>query len=341
MKLKVLFFLLAVVAGFWVTHPVYSLTTSLIVALGVGVITLGVIIGLELLIKNFPANSTLGLSIGIVTASLTFFAIMEIIRALNISSEISKYIAVFVFILLFYLGVSQGIRKGYEADRSGRRAVAKGPPSSTKILDTSAIIDGRIADVADVGFIDGDLIVPKFIIKELQYIADSTDPVKRVRGRRGLDVLKRMQQDIPNVVIKITSHDFPKINEADLKLVELAKRLKGVIVTNDYNLNKVAGLHGVKVLNLNQLSSALKPVVLPGEPLSISVVKEGKEENQGVGYLEDGTMVVVDDGKRFLGKDIEVSVTSVLQTPTGRMIFGKVIERGMVAGLKALRNQGN
>ena len=335
MKLKILFVLLAILTGFWVSYPGYSLTTSLMITGAIGVITLAVMIGIELVIKNFPTNSTLGLAIGIVTASLTFFAIIEILHALNISTDISKYISVFIFILLFYLGISQGIKKGYEADRQGRRVTARGGPSSTKILDTSAIIDGRIADVAEAGFIDGVLIVPKFIIKELQYIADSTDPIKRVRGRRGLDVLKRMQQEIPNVVIKITSHDFPKINEADLKLVELAKRLKGVIVTNDYNLNKVAGLHGVKVLNLNQLSSALKPVVLPGEALSISVVKEGKEENQGIGYLEDGTMVVVDDGKRYVGKDIEVSVTSVLQTPTGRMIFSKVFERGMVSGLKA------
>ena len=335
MKLKILFVLLAILTGFWVSYPGYSLTTSLMITGAIGVITLAVMIGIELVIKNFPTNSTLGLAIGIVTASLTFFAIIEILHALNISTDISKYISVFIFILLFYLGISQGIKKGYEADRQGRRVTTRSGPSSTKILDTSAIIDGRIADVAEAGFIDGVLIVPKFIIKELQYIADSTDPIKRVRGRRGLDVLKRMQQEIPNVVIKITSHDFPKINEADLKLVELAKRLKGVIVTNDYNLNKVAGLHGVKVLNLNQLSSALKPVVLPGEALSISVVKEGKEENQGIGYLEDGTMVVVDDGKRYVGKDIEVSVTSVLQTPTGRMIFSKVFERGMVSGLKA------
>ncbi len=335
MKLKILFSLLSILTGFWVSYPAYSLTTSLMITGAIGAITLAIMIGIELVIKNFPTNSTLGLAIGIVTASLTFFAIIEIIHALNISTDIAKYISVFIFILLFYLGISQGIKKGYEADRQGRRVTAKSGPSSTKILDTSAIIDGRIADVAEAGFIDGVLIVPKFIIKELQYIADSTDPIKRVRGRRGLDVLKRMQQEIPNVVIKITSHDFPKINEADLKLVELAKRLKGVIVTNDYNLNKVAGLHGVKVLNLNQLSSALKPVVLPGEALSISVVKEGKEENQGIGYLEDGTMVVVDDGKRYVGKDIEVSVTSVLQTPTGRMIFSKVFERGMVSGIKA------
>jgi uncharacterized protein YacL len=335
MKLKILFILSSILTGFWVSYPAYSLTTSLLITGAIGAITLAIMIGIELVIKNFPTNSTLGLAIGIVTASLTFFAIVEIIHALNISTDIAKYISVFIFTLLFYLGISQGIKKGYEADRQGRRVTAKSGPSSTKILDTSAIIDGRIADVADAGFIDGVLIVPKFIIKELQYIADSTDPIKRVRGRRGLDILKRMQQEIPNVVIKITSHDFPKINEADLKLVELAKRLKGLIVTNDYNLNKVAGLHGVKVLNLNQLSSALKPVVLPGEALSISVVKGGKEENQGIGYLEDGTMVVVDDGKRYLGKDIEVSVTSVLQTPTGRMIFSKVFERGMVSGIKA------
>ena len=247
MKLKILFFLLSILTGFWVSYPAYSLTTSLMITALIGALSLGVMIGIELLIKNFPTNSTLGLAIGIVTASLTFFAITEIIHALNVSTDVSKYISVVVFILLFYVGISQGIKKGYEADRQVRRAGAKSGPLNTKILDTSAIIDGRIADVAEAGFVDGVLIVPKFIIKELQYIADSTDPIKRVRGRRGLDVLKRMQQEIPNVVIRITSHDFPKIGEADLKLVELAKRLKGVIVTNDYNLNKVAGLHGVKV----------------------------------------------------------------------------------------------
>ena len=168
------------------------------------------------------------------------------------------------------------------------------------------------------------MIIPKFIIKELQHIADSSEPIKRVRGRRGLDVLKRMQKDIPNVSVKITNHDFPNIKEADLKLVELARRLKGIIITNDFNLNKVARLQNVKVMNLNQLSNALKPVVLPGETMSIHVVKEGKEENQGVGYLDDGTMVVVDEAKRYLGDHIEVSVTSVLQTPTGRMIFSRV-----------------
>ncbi len=232
--------------------------------------------------------------------------------------------------MLFNIAITVGYRKGKEIDhqqssaskqRSQQQRVAA---AETKILDTSVIIDGRIADVAEAGFITGPMIVPKFIIKELQHIADSSEPIKRVRGRRGLDVLKRMQKDIPNVSIKITNHDFPNIKEADLKLVELARRLRGIIITNDFNLNKVAGLQNVKVLNLNQLSNALKPVVLPGETMHIHVVKEGKEENQGVGYLEDGTMVVVDDARKFLGDEIDVSVTSVLQTPTGRMIFSRV-----------------
>ncbi|MDA2919373.1 TRAM domain-containing protein [Desulfobacterota bacterium AH_259_B03_O07] len=336
MKLKILFFLLSIIVGFWITYPLYNITISAIVSVVVGALTIGVIFGIEYLIKDFPLKSILGLAVGLIAASLAFFAINEVLHALRIPPDVSIYISLMLFLLLFYLGISEGVRKGFKADRASRRTDARGGLSSPKILDTSAIIDGRIADVAEAGFIDGVLIVPKFIIKELQYIADSNEPIKRVRGRRGLDVLKRMQQDIPNVVIRITSHDFPKISEADLKLVELAKRIKAIIVTNDYNLNKVAGLQGVKVLNLNQLSSALKPVVLPGETLNILVVKEGKEENQGVGYLEDGTMIVVDDGKKYLGKDMDVSVTSVLQTPTGRMIFSRVVvQEKMVSEIKA------
>jgi uncharacterized protein YacL len=229
--------------------------------------------------------------------------------------------------MLFHFGIRIGFKKGKEAEYIGRKRTRK-PLGETKILDTSVIIDGRIADVAEAGFISGTMIIPKFIIKELQHIADSSEPIKRVRGRRGLDVLKRMQKEIPNVTVKITNHDFPNIKEADLKLVELASKLNGIIITNDFNLNKVAGLQNVKVMNLNELSSALKPVVLPGETMTIHVVKEGKEENQGVGYLEDGTMVVVDEAKRHLGDEIQVSVTSVLQTPTGRMIFSRVKEEG-------------
>jgi len=330
MKLKTFFLVFTVVLGFCITYPFYSLITASIVGGVFGVIALGVLWGVEPRFDGYPPKSILGGAIGVGVASFVFFAFKELIEASEIPTYITSYIYVIAFLSLFYLGITLGVKSGWEADQSGRKTSLKSEYGNPKILDTSVIIDGRIADVAEAGFIEGVMIVPKFIIKELQYIADSPEPIKRVRGRRGLDVLKRMQQ-IPYVVVKITSHDFSHIKEADLKLVELAKRLKGIIITNDFNLNKVAGLHGVKVMNLNQLSNALKPVVLPGETMNIRVVKEGKEENQGIGYLEDGTMVVVDDAKKYLGREIEVAVTSVLQTPTGRMIFSRVKEEGVIS----------
>lgn len=325
MKLKILFFILGVIAGFLITYPENDIPKSAVVGILFGVITVGIVWGSEFVIKSYTPRTILGGAIGMAAAALSFFALTEVLGSLFIPANIFPYITAALFLLLFHIGITIGVNKGREADDASRRSSTKGW-GEAKILDTSVIIDGRIADVAEVGFINGPLIVPKFIIKELQHIADSSEQIKRVRGRRGLDVLRRMQKDIPNVSIKITSHDFPNIKEADLKLVELAAKLKGLIITNDYNLNKVAGLQNVKVLNLNQLSNALKPVVLPGETMNIHVVKEGKEDNQGVGYLEDGTMVVVDDAKKHLGNKIDVSVTSVLQTPTGRMIFSKVKE---------------
>ena len=330
MKLKIPFLILSIALGFLSAYHFYNLTFALSIGIIFGLIALAVLWGLEPKIDEFTPKSILGGAIGAGVASLSFFAFKEAIESLKIP-HITPYTLIIVFLWLFYIGIGVGVRKGWEADQMGRKSFSKNNYGGPKILDTSVIIDGRIADVAEVGFIEGLIIVPKFIIKELQYIADSIDPIKRVRGRRGLDVLKRMQE-IPKIVIKITSHDFPKIREVDLKLVELAKSLKGIIITNDFNLNKVAGLHGVKVLNLNQLASALKPVVLPGETINIRVVKEGKEENQGVGYLEDGTMVVVDDAKRYVGREVEVSITSVLQTSTGRMIFSRVKEEGMISG---------
>ena len=189
-----------------------------------------------------------------------------------------------------------------------------------KVLDTSVIIDGRIADICETGFLDGTLVVPQFVLRELQQVADSSDSMKRNRGRRGLDVLQRVQK-MTNVHVQIVETDFPEVKEVDLKLIELAKRLSGKIVTNDFNLNKVAQLRGVAVLNINELANSLKPVVLPGEVLRVFVLKEGKEAGQGVAYLDDGTMVVVDQGKRAIGRTIEVTVTSVLQTTAGKMIF--------------------
>jgi len=197
--------------------------------------------------------------------------------------------------------------------------------ASIKILDTSVIIDGRIADVFDTGFLEGTLVIPRFVLRELQRIADSEDALKRNRGRRGLDILNKMQQS-KAVKIQIQDVDYPEIKEVDAKLVQMGKAVNGKVITNDFNLNKIAQLQGVKVLNINELSNVLKPVVLPGEEMSVFIVKEGKDPNQGVAYLDDGTMVVVDNGRHHQGKTITVVVTSVLQTPAGRMIFTRMKE---------------
>jgi uncharacterized protein YacL len=194
-----------------------------------------------------------------------------------------------------------------------------------KILDTSVIIDGRIADICDTGFIEGILVIPNFVLNELQMIADSADSIKRNRGRRGLDILNKMQKD-QTIMVKISDMDFPEIHEVDAKLVKMAKVMKAMVITNDFNLNKVAEFHGVRVLNINQLSNALKPIVLPGEEMKVALIKEGKDSNQAIGYLDDGTMVVVENGRRRLGHEVEVIVTSVLQTTAGRMIFARIRE---------------
>jgi len=218
------------------------------------------------------------------------------------------------------IGLSRG--KGITVPGIFRLLSGKGFEANLKILDTSVIIDGRISDVCEAGFIEGTFIVPQFILQELQYIADSQDSTKRARGRRGLDVLHKIQK-MSNITVRIVDEDFPKIKEVDAKLVALGKLMNAKIITNDFNLNKVAQLQGVSVLNINELANSLKPVVLPGETMGVFVLKEGKEYNQGVAYLDDGTMVVVENGRRFIGKNTEVTVTSVLQTTAGRMIFSK------------------
>ena len=202
---------------------------------------------------------------------------------------------------------------------------ATGPQRRYKVLDTSVIIDGRIADLCETGFIDGALVIPQFVLKELQLVADSADALKRNRGRRGLDILQKIQKMNGTEVI-ISGADYPEVREVDLKLIELARSLSGKIVTNDFNLNKVAQLRGVAVLNINELANALKPVVLPGEVMKVFILKEGKEYNQGVAYLDDGTMVVVDNARKMISKTIDIVVTSVLQTTAGKMIFGRYLD---------------
>jgi len=230
-------------------------------------------------------------------------------------------------VVMGYLGFRIGEKKSQTIDLSKVPLFDKIEGNeSIKILDTSIIIDGRMGDVCETGFIEGAFVIPQFVLYEIQHIADHQDPVKRTRGRRGLEVLHRLQKQTL-VKVRIVDYDFPKLQDVDTKLIALAKKLNGKIVTNDYNLNKVAELQGIEVLNMNQLATALKPAILPGEQMSIKILKEGKEHGQGIGYLDDGTMVVVDDAKKLLGKSVDIVVTSVLQTTSGRMIFAKLREQ--------------
>ncbi|MEF3303391.1 PIN/TRAM domain-containing protein [Paenibacillus sp. GYB003] len=235
-----------------------------------------------------------------------------------------------MYVLTSLLGV-YGFRIGYQKREdllhvltSGFGGKKKGAPQKDehKILDTSVIIDGRIADICKTGFIEGTLVIPEFVLEELQHIADSSDLLKRNRGRRGLDILNKIQKEL-DVKVLIYEGDFEEISEVDSKLVRLAKALQGKVITNDFNLNKVCELQGVSVLNINDLANAVKPVVLPGEEILVQVIKDGKEQGQGVAYLDDGTMIVVEGGREYIGATIEVLVTSVLQTSAGRMIFAK------------------
>jgi uncharacterized protein YacL len=243
-----------------------------------------------------------------------------------------EFLHSFVLIVLPYLGLVLGGKQGewLEPARLVTLFRAAAPQRRYKILDTSVIIDGRVADVCETGFVDGTLVIPQFVLKELQLVADSADSLKRNRGRRGLDILQKIQK-MSGLEVVISDMDFPEVKEVDLKLIELARALQGKIVTNDFNLNKVAQLRGVDVLNVNELANSLKPVVLPGEIMKVFILKEGKEYNQGVAYLDDGTMVVVDNARKMISKTIDIVVTSVLQTTAGKMIFGRYIEAGMGA----------
>jgi uncharacterized protein YacL len=232
-----------------------------------------------------------------------------------------------VYGVCVYIGLRIGLKKGEEIHLAGWKFFPKKVSQSekSKILDTSVIIDGRIADITETGFIEGPLIIPQFILNELQHIADSSDSIKRTRGKRGLEVLHHIQKQA-NVDVRIVDKDYLAVKEVDSKLIEVAKEIRGKIITNDSNLNKVAELQGIEVLNINELANSIKPVVLPGEEINVKILKEGKEMGQGVAYLDDGTMIVVDNGRKQMGKTIDVVVTSVLQTPAGRMIFARLKE---------------
>jgi uncharacterized protein YacL len=284
-----------------------------------GIAALGAIT-LEMKLRSVPGHQMLGALFGGVIGLLGANLVWGALDGLDIVGE--NFIHAIVVVFLGYMGIAVGGIKGEWFEPA--RLIAAFRDSSRlhqyKILDTSVIIDGRIADICETGFLEGTLVVPQFVLRELQQVADSSDSMKRNRGRRGLDILQKIQK-MAGVHVQIVETDFPEVREVDLKLIELARRMSGKIVTNDFNLNKVAQLRGVQVLNINELANSLKPVVLPGEVMRVFMLKEGKEQGQGVGYLDDGTMVVVDQGRRALGKTIEVTVTSVLQTTAGKMIF--------------------
>jgi uncharacterized protein YacL len=295
-----------------------------------GAVIAAIIIGFEMRARKATLKTLIGAAFGSILGICGAYLIGTLIshqETTAVSSEMKTFLTVALAFFMGYIGLMVGGAKGEFIDLSALGGVFadKTPPQDYRILDTSVIIDGRIADVAETGFLGGSLIIPQFILTELQQVADSPDSSKRQRGRRGLDMLQRLRNN-SKLDVQIIETDFPQVKEVDLKLIELGKQLEAVIVTNDFNLNKVSQLRGVQVLNINELANALKPVVLPGEAMRVFILKEGKEYNQGVAYLDDGTMVVVDNARRLIGKTADIAVTSVLQTTAGKMIFGRLWE---------------
>lgn len=323
----ILYILLAVSIVAWVSYQLSSVFEESFVLsfsnnLTIGFIFLGVIILLELVTRKNNTRSIsavlFGLLAGLVLSSLS-------VNFLSVFLGEYYYwvlIKAIITLIFCYLGVFVAVKAKDEFNLAIPyiKLVGKDKSKQVILIDTSVIIDGRISDIIDTGFIDEKFIIPRFILNELQQIADSKDSMKRKRGRRGLDVLNKIKSNT-NIQVSIQDQDFPEIKEVDSKLIKLAKILDSKILTNDYNLNKVAELQGIKILNINELANALKPVVLPGENMHVKLVKRGKEKSQALAYLKDGTMIVVDDSKHLIGKDVDVEVTSVLQTSAGKMIF--------------------
>jgi uncharacterized protein YacL len=307
-------------------HP-FNLPSNLDAVAG---LLIGIVITVfEWRLRVVSLKRLIGAAIGSVLGIIGAFLFALVIRNSIPTSPFQSFLQIMVMLVMAYVGLAVGANKGDLLNLAALGGVFGGEKSgkkSYKILDTSVIIDGRIADIAETGFLDGLIVIPQFVLRELQLVADSADSLKRNRGRRGLDILQRLQKTA-SVQIQIVEDDFPSVREVDMKLIELAKLYEGKILTNDFNLNKVAQLQGVAVLNINELANSLKPIVLPGEIMKVFILKEGKEYNQGVAYLDDGTMVVVDNARKMIGKTIDVSVTSVLQTTAGKMIFGKWDER--------------
>ena len=318
-------FILVLAASAYLLHPFgLSLEYREMAAAG-GLILGGGIIFFEIRLEQVSLKRLIGAAFGSVLGIFGAFLMSLVLTR----AGAPPFLQVCLLLLMTYVGLIVGAKKGDMlnlAALGGIFGVEKSSKKTFKILDTSVIIDGRIADIAETGFLDGVLVIPQFVLRELKLVADSADSMKRNRGRRGLDILQRIQK-MTHLSVQIVEEDFPHVRDVDMKLIELAKIYDCKVMTDDFNLNKVAHLHSVEVLNINELANSLKPIVLPGEIMRVFINKEGKEYNQGVAYLDDGTMVVVDNAKKMISKTIDIAVTSVIQTTAGKMIFGKFDER--------------
>ncbi|HDP16488.1 MAG TPA: hypothetical protein ENN16_01380 [Candidatus Omnitrophica bacterium] len=326
--IRIFFIILSVVVGYQIGSFVHVGSSDFSVAGSIiGFLAAAAIIFLEFIMRKVSvrglSSSVFGLIFGLIMAKL----VSDTLALIHMDETIFYSLRVILTLIFCYLGMIVAIRGRDEFNIIVPyvKFSRQDQKDEMVILDTSVIIDGRIADICNTKFLDGKFVVPRFVLKELQQIADSSDSLKRARGRRGLDILGKLQKN-PNIDIKIHNEDFQDLKEVDAKIVKLAKVLGAKVFTNDFNLNKIAEIQGVNVLNVNELAASLRPVVLPGEMLDTRLIKEGKEYNQGVGYLEDGTMIVVDNGRRLIGQNVRVIVGSVLQTAAGRMIFGKLPE---------------
>jgi uncharacterized protein YacL len=331
--IRLLFVVVVAVVSYELRPFELAKVSSLIVGIVIGVVA----VLFEMRLRRVSLKRLIGAAIGSLLGILGAYLFSVVIRNSIADVHTQSFMQLVVMLLMAYIGLVVGANKGDLLNLAALGGVFGGEKQGKKIfkiLDTSVIIDGRIADIADTGFLDGVIVIPNFVLRELQLVADSADSLKRNRGRRGLDILQRIQK-IVSLQVQIVEDDFPAIREVDQKLIELAKLYEGKILTNDFNLNKVAQLQGVEVLNINELANSLKPIVLPGEIMKVFILKEGKEYNQGVAYLDDGTMVVVDNARKMIGKTIDITVTSVLQTTAGKMIFGKFDERANVRASSA------
>jgi uncharacterized protein YacL len=333
------------VGSFWDMLGIRIIFTAICVAAGfhfrpfsvskeygsaVGLLFAIAVILFELRLRRASLRRLIGAATGSILGIVGAYFTTLVLSHTSMPESTRSFFSLATFLVMAYIGLILGANKGDMLNLQalgGLFGSERSLKHSFKVLDTSVIIDGRVADIADAQFLDGTVIIPQFVLHELQLVADSADPLKRQRGRRGLEVLQRIQK-MAHLEVQIVDEDFPQVPDVDLKLIELAKRYEAKIVTNDYNLNKVATLQGIEILNVNQLANALKPVVLPGETMRVFILREGKEYNQGVAYLDDGTMVVVDGARKMINKTIDITVTSVHQTTAGKMIFGRYDERG-------------